>query len=167
MSEQAWWLVLLSVATTLNGVIAGASLDQSIEQLPARHRIGMRAYRSYSRASHMANGRYWLIPLGIVGPLFTLVAAIWVGALNLQTTRWLPVVLAAALSILYSISSVFAIRANWPIAPWSRNPAPDDEQVLAGIFRRFERRQAIRALLQFATFIASVWALALNSTSPS
>lgn len=46
MSELSAWLVLLALATTVNGLIAGASMDQSIEQLPARHRIGMRAYRS-------------------------------------------------------------------------------------------------------------------------
>jgi hypothetical protein len=76
MTGQDLWFVLLGIATTVNGLLAGASLDQSIEQLPARHRIGMRAYRAYSQASHMANGRFWLIPLGIGGAALTLAAAI-------------------------------------------------------------------------------------------
>jgi hypothetical protein len=166
MSALGWWLLLLAIATTLNGLIAGASLDQSIEQLPARHRIGMCAYRDYSQASHMSNGRFWLIPLGIVGPVLTVAVAVWVAALNLPRARWLPVVFAGALTLPYSVSLILAMRANWPITPWSRNPAPDDEEVLAGIFRRFERRQAVRALLQFAIFAVSVWALAVNSASP-
>jgi len=43
-TEPVLWLVLLSVALIVNGLLAGASLDQSIEQLPSRHRIGMLAY---------------------------------------------------------------------------------------------------------------------------
>ena len=34
----------------------------------------MRAYRAYSQASHMANGRFWLIPLGVGGAVLTLAA---------------------------------------------------------------------------------------------
>jgi len=65
----------LLAAAVANGLLAGASLDQSIEQLPARHQIGPRAYSVYSRASHRANGRFWLVLLGIGGPLLTIGAA--------------------------------------------------------------------------------------------
>jgi hypothetical protein len=68
MTIQAWWFVLLAIATTVDGLLAGASVDQSVEQLPARHRIGVRAYLAYSRNSHMTNGRFWLIPLALAGP---------------------------------------------------------------------------------------------------
>jgi hypothetical protein len=37
-------LTLLIAATALNGLLAGASLDQSIKQLPARRRIGVLSY---------------------------------------------------------------------------------------------------------------------------
>jgi hypothetical protein len=167
VSEHTLWLVLLAIVTIVNGLIAGASLDQSIEQLPARHRIGMRAYRAYSRASHMANGRFWLIPLGIGGPVLTIAAAMWAATLDLAPERLLPIILAAGLSMAAAISTVVAARANWPIAPWARTPAPDDETILAGIFGRFERRQAVRAVLQFLTFVVAVWALAINRHSLS
>src|SRR5215208_5824282 len=98
MSEHTLWLALLAIVTTIHGLIAGASLDQSIEQLPARHRIGMRAYRAYSQASHMANGRFWLIPLGIGGPILALAVAVWGATLNLPTGRLLPVGVTAALA---------------------------------------------------------------------
>ena len=68
-------VLLLVVAALVSGLLAGASLDQSIEQLPARHRIGVRAYLAYSHASHMANGRFWLVPLGIAGPVLSIAAA--------------------------------------------------------------------------------------------
>ena len=51
MTTEAIWTVLLGIAVMVNGLLAGASLDQSIEQLPDRHRIGVRAYLAYSRAS--------------------------------------------------------------------------------------------------------------------
>ena len=95
MSEHSLWLVLLAFAATMHGLLAGASLDQSIEQLPARHRIGMRAYRAYSRASHMANGRFRLIPLGIGGPILIIGAALWALGLKLPTDQLFPVILAA------------------------------------------------------------------------
>lgn len=69
--------LLLATATATDGLLPGASVDQSVEQLPARHRIGVRAYHAYTQASHMANGRFWLIPLGIGAPALRLVAGFW------------------------------------------------------------------------------------------
>src|SRR5256885_16209468 len=91
MTSQALWFTLLAIATVVDGLLAGASLDQSVEQLPARHRIGMRAYRAYSQASHMANGRFWLIPLGIGGAVLTFAAAIWAPTPHLPAGGALPV----------------------------------------------------------------------------
>ncbi len=42
-------LLLIILATTLNGFVAGASLDQAIKQLPTRHRIGVVLYSTYSK----------------------------------------------------------------------------------------------------------------------
>ncbi len=107
--------ITLVLATIVNGLLAGASLDQSIEQLPARHRIGVRAYLEYSRASHMANGRYWLIPLGIVGPFLAIIAAIWALWLNLPTTRSLPLFWPGGLGVANLLSTVQAARINWTL----------------------------------------------------
>jgi hypothetical protein len=46
-------LALLVVATAVTGVLAGASLDQSVKQLPARRKIGAVAYSRYSRAADL------------------------------------------------------------------------------------------------------------------
>ncbi len=61
--------VLLIAAVALNGVIVGATLDQSLKQLPARHHIGAAQYSIYSRAADLGSGiarygtvgvaRYW------------------------------------------------------------------------------------------------------------
>jgi len=169
MTGQELWFVLLGVATTVNGLLAGASADQSIEQLPARHRIGMGAYRAYSQASHMANGRFWLIPLGIGGAALTLAAAIWALRLNLSARRSVPVYLGGGLALAHTLSTVKAGSINWSLAPWqsAERKVADDEVVLADILQQFERWQALRASLQFLTFAVTVWALAVNSSAVS
>src|SRR5947207_8579385 len=113
MDERVAWLTVMGIATTLDGLLAGASVDQSVEQLPARHRIGMRAYRAYSQASHMANGRFWLVPLGIGGAVLTLAAAIWAVMLGLPTRRSLPVLLGGGLAVAHTLSTLKAGSINW------------------------------------------------------
>src|ERR1041385_3752797 len=141
----ATWLVLLCLAAIVNGLLAGASLDQSIEQLPSRHRIGVRAYSAYSRASHAANGRFWLIPLGLGGPVLTLIVAVWAMTLRLQTAQCLPIILAAILSVTQLLSTVKAARIN--ITQWKPQVA-DDDAALAETLDRFARWQWVRATLQ-------------------
>jgi len=157
-------VLLLVVAALVNGLLAGASLDQSIEQLPARQRIGVRAYLAYSRASHMANGRFWLVPLGIAGPVLSIAAAVWATILGLPENRSLPIVLGGGVAILNLLSTVVAARINWTIAPWttgSQKIAADDG-ALTKTFNRFERWQGVRAGVQFLNFAVAVWALAVN-----
>jgi hypothetical protein len=167
MTPQSLWLALLGIAVIVNGLLAGASLDQSIEQLPARHRIGMRAYLTYSRASHMANGRFWLIPLGIVGPVLSVAAAIWALARKLPAEHSLPVFLAAGLAVANILSTLRAGSINWALTPWrlDSQKVADDESALSRILQRFERWQALRATVQFLHFALTVWALAANSHS--
>lgn len=55
MTAHALWFMLLAFATIVDGLLAGASLDQSIEQLPARHRIGVLAYRAALWRQKMKN----------------------------------------------------------------------------------------------------------------
>jgi hypothetical protein len=155
--------VLLGIATVIDGLLAGASIDQSVEQLPSRHRIGMQAYRAYSQSSHMANGRFWLIPLGIGAPLLRAVVAFRARSRARVGYRAVPVYLAAGLGIAHAASTVKAAGINWTIAPWQ---PPErritDEGRLTEVFDRYERWQALRASLRFLTFAAGVWALAAN-----
>ena len=43
-------------AAVANGAMVGATLDQSVKQLPARHRIGPVAYAAYARAADLTGG---------------------------------------------------------------------------------------------------------------
>lgn len=67
---------LLVAATAAIGLLAGASLDQSIKQLPARHRIGSIAFSQYSRASDLGNGILFYGILGVGAALLNIAAAI-------------------------------------------------------------------------------------------
>jgi len=158
MSVPTVWLVLLGVATALDGLLAGASIDQSIKQLPARHRIGMRAYSAYSKASDLANGRFLYPALGVGGAALTIASASWALTLHLPTSHLAPVLVAGVLSVAHSITTARAAPINW-----SQRTVDDNEAALALIFLRFARWQAARAVLQVATFLVMVWALALNA----
>jgi hypothetical protein len=76
MSLHQPLFLLVIAATALDGLLAGASLDQSIKQLPARRRIGVIAYSAYSRAADMGTGILWYAILGVGAALLTIVAAI-------------------------------------------------------------------------------------------
>src|SRR3712207_6798475 len=88
-------LVLVVAATATDGPLAGASLAQSIKQLPARHKIGPVAYSEYSRASDLGPGILWYGMLGMGATLLTIAAA---GAALVQEvpppvrrrSTWLP-----------------------------------------------------------------------------
>src|SRR5919201_1882198 len=96
---------LLALTTAIDGLLAGASVDQSVEQLPSRHRIGVQAYRVYSQSSHMANGRFWLIPLGIGGPILRTIAACRASSNGVSARRAFPVHVAAGLGIAHALST--------------------------------------------------------------
>lgn len=149
------FLILLVLATSVDGLLAGASLDQSIKQLPARHRIGVRAFSAYSRASDQGNGFFWYVPLGIGGAVLTIAVAIWTLGLHLPPGRSIPLVAAGVLAVAHSITTARAAPINL-----SQSGAGENEKSLAAIFDRFEHWQSARAALQLAAFLLMVWGLA-------
>lgn len=153
MFDVAWALIIMAAA--LNGILAGASLDQSIKQLPARLRIGALAYSRYSRAADLGNGIAWYAVLGISGAVTAVlatVATLWQGA---GTANNLPLYAAAVLSIAHSLVTAQAAPTNF-----SQRRHENDEAALTLVFDRFARLQALRAVLQLLTFAALLWAVA-------
>src|SRR6478609_5633309 len=63
-------------AIALNGVAVGATLDQAIKQLPARHHIGTSAYLTYVRAADLRNGLRWYPALGLTTAAVSITAAV-------------------------------------------------------------------------------------------
>jgi hypothetical protein len=150
---------LLVLAAAVDGLLAGASLDQSIKQLPARRRMGVRAFSAYSRAADLTTGVWWYALLGIGGAVLTLVAAGAAITLGLPISQAAPLELAAALAIAHTFTTIHAAPVNF-----SQRTVGDDEAALAAIFDRFERWQTVRAILQLATFLAVLWALATTAS---
>ena len=146
-------VLLTFIAASLNGLLAGASLDQSIKQLPARHRMGVIAFSAYSRAADLtSNGIAWYAFIGIGSALLTIAAAIATFVVgNAQT---LPILLATILSVLHSITTTQAAPTNF-----SQRKVANDEAALTAVFNKFERWQTARAILQVLTFIATLWAI--------
>ncbi|MBA3872840.1 MAG: hypothetical protein H0X30_27230 [Anaerolineae bacterium] len=137
-----------------NGILVGASLDQSIKQLPARHRIGVIAYSAYAKASDLGNGIVWYAIIGIGSALLTLTAAIAVFSQHTYLPYALPIYIAGVLSILHTLATTQAAPTMF-----SQRHHENDEAALTAIFNRFERWQTIRAILQLLTLLALLWAL--------
>lgn len=146
--------VLIVTATAADGLLAGASLDQSIKQLPARHKIEPVAYSAYSRASDLGPGILWYGILGVGAAVLTIaaaVAAIFEGVPSVSAT---PLYVAAGLAVLHSLATAQAAPTNF-----SQRRVARDEAALARVFDRFERWQTLRAVLQVLNFGAMLWAL--------
>ncbi len=147
---------LVLAATAADGLLAGASLDQSIKQLPARHRIGAVDYSAYSRASDLGNGIAFYGTLGVGAAALTIAAAVSAHPREPQSRRTPPLYAAAGLAVLHSLATTRAAPTNFS----QRKVAENDEAALTEIFDRFERWQTARAALQVLNLGAMLWAVA-------
>jgi hypothetical protein len=151
---QTVTIALLVAATAADGILAGASLDQSIKQLPARHRMGIIAFSSYSRASDLGPGVIWYAALGIGAALLTLATAIAAFFQGAASSHAGPIYITAGLAVLHSLVTTQAAPTNF-----RQRKVANDEAALTAIFNRFERWQTLRVVLQVLTFAAALWAL--------
>ncbi len=138
-------LALAVAATVLDGVLAGASLDQSIKQLPARSRIGAVAFSVYSRAADLGNGILWYAVLGIGAALTTIAAAAASLLAANPFAQALPLLIAALPSVLHSLATARAAPTNF-----SQRGVASDEAALTAVFDRFESLRSLRSLRSLA-----------------
>jgi hypothetical protein len=147
-------LWLLVAAMLGNGLLVGASLDQVIKQLPARHRIGVLAFSDYSKAGDLGRGIAWYAALGIGAALLTVIAAV----VGLTQQPGMPAAaalwLALALTMAHSFTTLRAAPLNF-----SQRAAAGDPARLAAIFDRFARWSTARATLQVFTLLSVTSAL--------
>jgi hypothetical protein len=147
-------LALIVAATVADGLLAGASMDQSIKQLPARHKIGPVAYSEYSRASDLGRGILWYGILGVGAAVLTIGAAVAAFLEGAPSAGATPLYVAAALAVLHSLVTTQAAPTNF-----SQRRVAGDGAALARVFDRFERWQTLRVVLQVLNFGAMLWAL--------
>ena len=143
-------LIISSVA--LNGIFAGASLDQSMKQLPARRRIGVVVYSAYSRAADEGRGLAWYVILG-VGTAVTTVAAATTTWFEDPSAPWTTLlVMAGALSVIQTFATVTPMN-------FSRRHNVEEAE-LHQHFERFARWQNLRSIVQLLALLASLGSLA-------
>jgi hypothetical protein len=147
--------ILLLAAAGASGLLAGASLDQSIKQLPARRRIGVVQFSRYSQAADLSNGVAWYASLGIGTAVLTLAAAI--AALLGHPTGPSAIALWVALgaTMAHSLATARAAPINF-----RQRELAGDEAALSDLFDRFERWHTFRAVCQVVALIAVLAALA-------
>lgn len=147
---------LILAATAADGLLAGASLDQSIKQLPARRRIGAVNYSAYSRASDSGNGIAFYGILGIGAVVLTIAAAMSAHRHDPRLRSTTPLYATAGLAVMHSLATTQAAQTNFS----KRKVAQNDEAALTRIFDRFERWQTARATLQTLNLGAVLWTMA-------
>lgn len=155
MSGSGLLPVVLTAAALANGLIAGASLDRSIVQLPARRKIGVAAYSAYSVAHELEGvGLVWYPVLGIGSALLTIAAAVVAAATGTALLSGSPIYLAAAAAIMHTAATARAAPINF-----RQRSAQGDEAELARIIDSFAKWHTARAVLQLASFAGTVVAL--------
>ncbi len=153
MTDTVGWLIAAVVVTSAG---ATASLDQLVKQLRARHRIGVVAYSSYSRAADFGTGLPFYVPI-IAGWVVLIPAAAIVGWRN-GVAGPLAHAIAAMVVGLVAHAAVTGLRAA-PILLSQREIAPDDEAKLAVVFDRFARWHLVRTIVDVGTASSAVGAL--------
>ena len=157
MDTTLWLLVAALIG---NGLLVGASLDQSVKQLPTRHRIGVVAFSAYSQAGDLGRGRIWYAALGVGAALLTLLAAV----VGLSDRPDGPTAVALWLALLLTVAHSLATARAAP-TNFSQRAAAGDPARLAAVFDRFQRWQTIRATLQVLTLLSVAWALVASIAS--
>ncbi len=76
-----------------------------IKQLPARRKIGIIAYARYFRASDLANGRFWYIPLGVGMSLLNIASGIVALVANVAYPVAILVCVAAVSAIVHTVGT--------------------------------------------------------------
>ena len=147
-------LGLLIAAVGANGLLCGMSMDQSIKQLPARHRIGVVAYSDYSRAGDLGNGIALYAIVGVGTALLSVLAAIV--ALTDDPTSSQT---AAAVTLLAATVAHMAITGRAAPTNISQRRHAGDEPALTAVFDRFTRLQTVRLVFNLTALAGAVWAV--------
>jgi len=147
---------LLVAATGLSGLLAGASVDRYLVQVPAWRYMDVMTWAEHSRHADLGNGRFWypLLAIGATGLSFGVALAVRRGVL-VASGLGLPVSLAA---ILLFLGLGITLRAAPNLL---RLREPKDRDITEASLRAFHRWGLGRALFQVLAFPANLWALCI------
>lgn len=144
----------LVLALTLNGMLAGMTVDQSVKQLPARKRIGAAAFSRYSRAADLQNG----VPLYAFFGLGAPASCLWLAIVTVQQFGWnASAAMAALASVLFSLGQLTITAFAAPTDFSQLRHALSEEAALARIFDRFAAMQTYRTICILLAFASVLW----------
>jgi hypothetical protein len=144
----------LIVSAIFAGLLCGASLDQSIKQLPARRRTGVKIFSSYAKAADLKNGIVWYAVLGIGMGASSIFTAVYVWSHHSHALYSIPVFLAGAFAIGQLICTSIAAPT------YHKQKEITDEGGLEKLFNKFEFVQAVRSVfivLNFLSLVLAIW----------
>jgi len=147
------FFIFLVLAAIFNGLLAGTSFDTALVKLPARHRIGARAYAVFARGNDLGNGLILYPALAISAALMVL-ATLAFAFIDQQPGRQVLLWVASAASVLHFVATSQAA----PLMIGLRE-APDHEETLMARLNAFARWHAVRTVLQCLTFLILVWVI--------
>jgi hypothetical protein len=150
--RTVFWLLVIAVI--VHGLLAGISFDVATVKLPTRKFIGAIAYAGFARGNDMGNGLIVYPTIAILA--LAIVAATTLTAHFSQAPQSVMTPLFTACS---GTVAHFLCTAKAAPKMWSLRHAPNDEALLAGKLNEFAMWHSYRALFQFLTFVALVWAL--------
>jgi hypothetical protein len=151
---------LIVVATALNGLLAGFSVDGALVKLLTRRRIGAVAYATFAifatfaRGNDLGNG-IWVYPSTPISAALLTIAATIVAYVDSASAALLaPLGVATVLSIGHFLATSCAAPIMVRVSK-----TPDDVALLSPSLDRFARWHALRATLQALTFFVMLWGL--------
>lgn len=146
------WLV--AIAVVVHGLMAGISFDVATVKLPTRKRIGVMAYAEFARGNDMGNGIVVYPSIAILALVLVAATAVTAFSMRVSEAVGLPIVVACGGSVAHFLCTAKA-------APniLSLRTVTNDEEFVARTLDAFATWHAYRALLQFVTCVALVWAL--------
>ncbi|MGA2479921.1 MAG: hypothetical protein ABSG63_14315 [Spirochaetia bacterium] len=147
------FVVLLVLAVIFNGLLAGTSFDTALVKLPARRRIGARAYAVFARGNDLGNGLILYPALAILASLLVF-ATLAFAFINQQPGRHVLLWVASVASVLHFVATSQAAPQMIGL-----RKAPDDEDTLMARLNTFARWHAVRTVLQCLTFLILVWVI--------
>jgi hypothetical protein len=150
----------LITATAVTGLLCGASLDQSIKQLPARHIIGLNSFSAYAKAADLRNGIIWYGALGVGSFVLTISTLIMMLRQYSASGVALPIYFATAFTLCHSICTAFAAPT------YHKLKSIESDKALKPLFNRFERIQSFRSFFIASAFMSLLWAW-VQSDGPS
>ena len=148
------FVILLVLAVIFNGLLAGTSFDTALVKLPARRRIGARAYAVFARGNDLGNGLILYPALAILAALLVF-ATLAFAFITQKPGRHILLWVASVASVLHFVATSQAA----PVMIGLRQ-ASDDEETLMARLNTFARWHTVRTVLQCLTFLILVWVIA-------